>query len=172
MADARAIGDLIPLSVRSLQDAFYTREQREAALGTIFAVDRQLIRDGTYFVVETGGKIIGCGGWSRRRTLFGGDQGRDSEDPQIDPATEPARVRSFFVDPAWAQRGVATSIMMMCESAMVAAGFRTAIIVSTLAGMPLYAAFGYRVTGASAVPLDGGISFPVVTMARDFSRPV
>lgn len=170
--DIPAIADLIPLSVRALQAPHYTREQREAAIGPVFGVDRQLVRDRTYFVVESEGAIIGCGGWSRRSALFGGDQARCGEDPLLDPRAEPARVRAFFVHPAFARRGVGRSLLGACERAICSAGFRAAVIVSTLAGEPLYASFGYRVTARSAVGLPNGLELPVVRMGRDLSRPV
>src|SRR5258706_11502982 len=94
---------LIPVSVRALQAPYYSQAQMEAALGPVFGVDRQLIRDGTYFVVERNGAIVGCGGWSRRRSLYGGDGGRAGEDELLDPKREPARVSAFFVHPAWAR---------------------------------------------------------------------
>src|SRR5438874_1986462 len=97
----------------------------QAALGPVFGVDRQLIRDGTYFVAEENGAIVGCGGWSRRRSLYGGDGARTGEDALLDPEREAARVRAFFVHPAWARRGIGRSIMAACEEAIVAAGFRT-----------------------------------------------
>ena len=99
LADIAALEELIPASVRGLQTAHYSPAQMEAALGPIFGVDRQLIRDGTFYVVETSGAILGCGGWSRRRSLFGGDKDRTEPDPELDPAREPARIRAFFVHP-------------------------------------------------------------------------
>src|SRR5436190_1447558 len=100
---------LIPLSVRALQASHYSSAQMEAALGPVFGVDRQLIRDGTYFVAEQDGTVVGCGGWSRRRSLYGGDRGRESEDELLDPQQAAARVRAFFVHPAWARRGIGRS---------------------------------------------------------------
>ncbi|HEU0302836.1 MAG TPA: hypothetical protein VFR37_25465, partial [Longimicrobium sp.] len=106
--DLPAIRALIPLSVRGLSEGYYSAEQVESAIRHVFGPDTQLIRDGTYFVVEdAGGEMVGCGGWSLRRTLYGGDQARDVEDPRLDPATEPARIRAFFVHPDHARRGIA-----------------------------------------------------------------
>ncbi len=105
-ADIATLEELIPLSVRGLQAGSYSPAQMEAALGPVFGVDRQLIRDGTYFVVEADGQIIGCGGWSRRKAVFGGDRERRGEDEVLDPKSEPARIRAYFVDPNWARRGV------------------------------------------------------------------
>lgn len=138
----------------------------EAALGTVFGVDRQLIRDGTYFVVEQDGLIVGCGGWSRRRSLFGGDSGRAIEDALLDPQRDAARVRAFFVHPDWARRGIGRCIMAACERAIIASGFRAVDIVATLAGEPLYAAFGYAVVERYTIPMQDGLSLPVVRMRK------
>jgi GNAT superfamily N-acetyltransferase len=164
--------ELIPVSARALQSAFYSRAQIEAALGAVFGVDRQLVRDGTYLVVESGGRIVGCGGWSRRASLFGGDSGRGREDRELDPGTEPARIRAFFVHPDWARRGIGASLMAACEREIGAAGFRRVVIVSTLAGEPLYARFGYRACERYDVGLAGGLALPVVRMERALSGPV
>ena len=164
--DIPALERLIPLSVRALQAAHYSSAQMEAALGPVFAVDRQLIRDGTFFVVEQEGEVIGCGGWSRRCSLFGGDHGREEPDPELDPQRDPARVRAFFVHPAWARRGIGRSILAACECAICAAGFRTVELVATLSGEPLYASFGYGSAERYAVAMSGGLGLPVVRMTK------
>jgi len=165
-ADVPALEALIPLSVRALQAPWYSPAQMDAALGPVFGVDRQLIRDGTYFVAEQERVIVGCGGWSRRRSLFGGDAGRSGEDELLDPQRDAARIRAFFVHPNWARRGIGRSIMAACEDAIVRAGFRTVEIVATLAGEPLYAAFGYAVTERYEHPLAQGLSLPAVRMSK------
>ena len=165
-ADVPALEVLIPLSVRALQARYYSEEQMEAALGRIFGVDRQLIRDGTYFVVEQDGGILGCGGWSRRRSLYGGDSGRESEDGMLDPQRDAARMRAFFVHPAWARQGIGRSIMAVCERAIFESGFRTVDIVATLAGEPLYASFGYAVAERYDIEMVGGLKLPVVGMTK------
>lgn len=109
---------------------------------------------------------MGCGGWSRRRSFFGGDSGRVGEDGLLDPQRDAARIRAFFVHPDWARCGIGRSIMVSCEQAIVQAGFRTVDIVATLAGEPLYAAFGYAVVERYEVPLAGGLNLPVVRMTR------
>jgi GNAT superfamily N-acetyltransferase len=167
--DIPALEVLIPLSVRSLQAAHYSAAQMEAALGPVFGVDRLLICDGTYFVVEQGGVILGCGGWSRRVSLFGGDGGRAGEDALLDPARDAARLRAFFVHPAWARRGIGRRIMRACEEAIVEAGFRTVEIVATLAGEPLYAAFHYAVVERCEIGLRGGLHLPVVRMRKSLA---
>lgn len=166
--DVPALEALVPLSVRGLQTVHYSSAQREAALGPVFGVDRQLIRDGTYFVVEHGGCVVACGGWSRRRAVFGGDRGRPGEDAALDPAREPARIRAFFVHPERARQGLGRALLTACESALRAAGFREATLVATLAGEGLYAACGYAVAERYEVPLPGGLALPVVRMAKSF----
>lgn len=164
--DIPALEDLIPLSVRGLQSAYYSAAQMEAALGPVFGVDRQLISDGTYFVVEEAGQIVGSGGWSRRKAVFGGDRGRAGEDAALDPGCDAARIRAFFVHPGWARRGIGRAILAACETALVVAGFREAVMVATLAGEPLYARHGYAVQERYEVPLGGGVMLPVVRMGK------
>ena len=163
--DIPALEALIPLSVRTLQAPHYSRAQIEAALGTVFGVDRQLIWDGTYFVVEHDAQLVGCGGGSRRKSLYGGDGGRAGEDAELDSRRDRARIRAFFVHPAWARRGIGRSIMTACERAIVEADFRSVDIVATLAGEPLYASFGYAVVERYEIPA-GGLKLPVVLMTR------
>jgi GNAT superfamily N-acetyltransferase len=169
--DVEAIESLIPLSVRALHAPYYSPAQLDAALGPVFGVDRQLIRDGTYFVVEREGVVIGCGGWSRRRAVFGGDRERAGESALIDPRTDPARIRAFFVYPDWARRGIGSAILAECEEAIRAAGFTRATMVATLAGEPFYARFGYGVDARYGVPLRGGLTLPVVSMSRSLHEP-
>lgn len=166
--DIAALEALIPLSVRTLQAPHYSEAQMEAALGPVFGVDRQLVDDGTYFVAENEGLLVGCGGWSRRRAVFGGDRSRFAEDAALNPACDPARIRAFFVHPGWARRGIGRRILLACEGALCAAGFRDAVLVATLAGEPLYASFGYTVAERYEVPLAGGLTLPVVRMVKTF----
>jgi len=170
--DIAALEALIPVSVRALQAPYYSLPQKEAALGPVFGVDRQLIRDRTYFVAEQDGAIIGCGGWSRRRSLYGGDNGRTSEDEMLDPRRDAARVRAFFVHPAWARRGIGRSIMVACEQAIAEAGFHTVDIVATLAGEPLYASFGYAVVERYEIPMASGLGLPVVRMTKSMDSRI
>ncbi len=168
-SDVPALEALIPLSVRSLQSPYYSQAQMDAALGPVFGVDRQLIRDGTYFVAEHEMQIVGCGGWSKRKTLYGGDRNRVGEDEQLDPKCDAARVRAFFVHPAWARRGIGRSIMTACEEAIIEAGFRTVDIVATLSGEPLYASFGYTVVERYEIAMTGNLKLPVVRMTKDLA---
>ena len=165
-SDVPALDALIPLSVRSLQAPYYSPAQINAALGPVFGVDRQLIRDGTYFVAERDGAIVGCGGWSRRLALYGGDSDRAEENSLLDPQRDAARVRAFFVHPAWGRCGIGRSIMVACEQGIARAGFRTVDIVATLAGEPLYAAFGYAVVERYEIAMAGDLSLPVVRMTK------
>jgi len=165
--DIPALAALIPLSVRSLQAAHYSPAQMDAALGSVFGVDRELIRDGTYFVVENAGALIGCGGWSRRRSLFGGDAGRAAgESALLDPARDPARIRAFFVHPEWARRGIGRQILSACEQAIAQARFRSIELVATLAGEPLYAAFSFTAVERYDIALPDGLELPVVRMIK------
>jgi GNAT superfamily N-acetyltransferase len=171
-ADVPALEALIPLSVRALQAAHYSQAQMDAALGPVFGVDRQLIRDSTYFVAEQNGMIVGCGGWSRRRSLYGGDGARQGEDGLLDPQRDAARVRAFFVHPAWARRGIGRAIMTACEQAILEAGFRNVDIVATLAGEPLYASFGYAVVERFEIAMAGGLSLPAVRMTKSMPKTI
>ena len=164
--DIPAIEDLIPRSVRALQAPFYSPVQMAAALGPVFGVDRMLIRDGTYFVAEEAGQLAGCGGWSKRRTLFGGDREGPREDDFLDPAIDSARIRAFFVHPEWARRGIGAAILAACEANLRGDGF-LAELVATLAGEPFYEAYGYRATKREALALKGGIKL-LVRMWKSF----
>jgi N-acetylglutamate synthase-like GNAT family acetyltransferase len=168
--DVPALADLIRVSSRALQAPYYSTAQIEAALGPIFAVDRQLIRDGTYFVIEQNGTIVGCGGWSKRKSLYGGDIERSAEDAMLNPKSDAARIRAFFVHPSLARRGIGKSILRACEDAIVSAQFLKADLVATLAGEPLYGAFGYSVVERYEIPLANGLGLPVVRMSKSFAN--
>jgi GNAT superfamily N-acetyltransferase len=165
--DVPALEALIPLSARALQAVTYSPAQIEGALGTVFAVDRQLIADGTYLVAERDREMVGCGGWSRRKTLFGGDRGRSPlADPLLDPKRDAARIRAFFVYPAFARRGIGRLLMSACERAAADAGFHAMELVATLAGEPLYAALAFRAVERYDIASANGLSLPVVRMAK------
>lgn len=169
--DAPALDELIRLSVHGLQTAHYSVAQREAALGPVFGVDHQLIADGTYFVAVAGAQLVAAGGWSRRAARFGGSAGRPDSGSAawLDPGSAAARIRAFFVHPDWARRGLGRALLARCESEIQAAGFSSAEIVATLAGEPLYAAGGYRVTARSTIALPNGLALLVVHMVSDWS---
>lgn len=167
LADVPALEALIPLSARQLQTAHYTPAQIEGAIGTVFGVDSQLIRDGTYFVAEADRRLVGCGGWSRRKTLYGGDRAKTAPDPLRDPATEPAMIRAFFVHPDYARRGIGRRIMELSEAGATAAGFKTIEIVATLPGVPLYASFHYESVERFEITLPNGATMPVERMRKN-----
>jgi N-acetylglutamate synthase-like GNAT family acetyltransferase len=166
LADVPVLEALIAESARDLCQGDYTGAQIEAAIGTAWGVDRELIRDGTYFVVESDGAIVACGGWSKRRTLFGGDAqpGRQSE--VLDPTRDAARIRAFFVRPDWARRGLGVMLLERCEAEARAHGFRSAELVATLPGQRLYRAFGYIGDERVEYPLPGGLTITFVPMRK------
>ena len=172
LEDIPALRPLIALSARKLQAATYTTSQIEAALGTVLGVDTQLIRDGSYFIAESGNTIVGCGGWSRRKTLFGSDHSPVTDDRLLDPASEPARVRAFFVHPDWARKGIGRAILAECEAAAARVGFQTLELVATLAGVPLYLACGFRPLEEISVPLSNGEALPGVRMQKRLAAVV
>jgi GNAT superfamily N-acetyltransferase len=166
--DIPALEELIPLSVRALQAPYYSTAQMDGALGSVFGVDQQLIRDGTYFVVERNNELIGCGGWSKRKTLFGSDHQTGRNDAELDPARDAARIRAFFIHPNWARHGLGRAILEACENAIRKAGFRSAELAATLPGQPFYAAFNYSAIERYDVPLANGLGLPVVRMIKNF----
>src|ERR1700719_122517 len=166
---------LIHSSVRQLQAADYTQEQIEGALTTVFGVDTQLIADGTYLVAEAwpeGGSsqaqpiIVGCGGWSKRRTLYGADQWTDRHDDLLDPRHDAAKIRAFFIHPDWARRGVGSLLLAACENAAKDAGFTCFEMGATLTGAKLFGTKGYRPVENVSIPLINGASLPIVHMRK------
>ncbi len=169
-SDIPALTALIAASVRGLQAGEYTHEQREGALKSVYGVDTQLIADGTYFAAEIDGALAGCGGWSRRKTLFGGDIYESREDSLLDPAVDAAKIRAFFIHPGSARRGIGAAILRACESAAIAQGFRRLEIGATLTGVPFYQAHGYSEVERVSVPLANGESLAIVRMAKAVTR--
>lgn len=141
--DVSKLMELIALSVRGLSTDYYTPQQIESALKYIFGVDSQLIIDGTYYVIEKDGQFVGCGGWSKRNTLYGGDQHKEIEDPLLDPAKDAARIRAFFVHPDHVRQGIGKHVINVCETAARTNGFANFELGATLPGVPLYTAMGY-----------------------------
>jgi N-acetylglutamate synthase-like GNAT family acetyltransferase len=164
--DMPALKELIATSVWGLQKAEYSAAQIEGALGTIYGTDQTMIGDGTFFVVEDGTAIAGCGGWSRRRTSFGGDHSPVKDDSLLDPETQPAKIRGFFVHPGWARRGIATRILAACEEAAQRAGFSQFELVSTLTGVSLYRSRGYVEVQEVVITLPNGAPYKGVRMRK------
>jgi len=177
--DVRELGLLIAASVRGLQALDYSPAQLERALKSVYGVDTQLIADRTYYVAEAlddfaaeGGarrtppSIVGCGGWSWRKTLYGGDQFAGREDELLDPVRDAARIRAFFIHPDWARRGIGGMILEACESAALAQGFRRLEMGATLTGVPFYRVKGYEKLERVEVPLGDGLTLPIVRMGK------
>jgi GNAT superfamily N-acetyltransferase len=164
--DVVALERLIPLSVRGLQASHYSSAQMDAAIGSVFGVDRQLIRDGTYFVVEDDNEIIGCGGWSKRKTLFGSDHHSSRDDAELDPRSDAARIRAFFIHPDRARRGLGRAIVEACEKAIRAAGFNRIELAATLPGEAFYQACGYISGKREEVALPNGLALGIVRMTK------
>jgi GNAT superfamily N-acetyltransferase len=172
VADVPAIRELISASVRELQ-VEYTPEEREAALATVFTVDSRLIADGTYFVaLAPDGRLAGCGGWGKRKTLYGGDHQVETIEPELlDPAVDAAKIRAIFVRPGFARQGLGGAILALSEDAAKQAGFARFEMGSTLAGVALYRLKGYREVQRIRVPVGGGHTIGVVRMVKDADAP-
>jgi len=170
-ADIPHLRALIDRSVRELQAQDYTLAQLDGALGTYLGADTQIIADGTYFVVEAPNAnpedpFIASGGWSRRRTLCGGDHRPGRDDSLLDPATEAAKIRAFYVHPEWARRGIGTKILELCEDAARGEGFTRFEMGATLTGVPLYRRHGYVEIERFSMPFANGESLPIVRMTK------
>lgn len=165
-ADIAAMQALIARSAIQLSANFYTPEQALALLTHVFGVDTQLIHDQTYFVIEEHGKMMACGGWSKRKTLFGGDQAKRGVDELLDPATEAARIRAFFVEPSAARRGLGRLLLEHCSAQAQAAGFAVLELAATMPGEPLYLACGFQVFERFQIDLPGGVIAPLSRMRK------
>lgn len=174
-SDIPHLGPLIEASIRGLQPNDYSPSQIDQAIGTWLGLDTQLIADQTYFAVEalenpsnlvTIGGLVACGGWSRRKTPFGSDHRPGRDDSFLDPATDAAKIRAFFVHPAWARRGIGTRILELCEQAAQAAGFTRFEMGATLTGIPLYRHHGYEEQERIDLPLANGEVLPIVKMTK------
>jgi GNAT superfamily N-acetyltransferase len=164
--DTPALQQLIERSARALSIGYYTPAQTEAAIRYVFGVDSALIADGTYFAATEGEAIVGCGGWSRRRTLYGGDQRPVGPSDLLDPAKDAARIRAFFVAPEHARRGIGRLLLDACERAARASKFRRLELMATLPGVPLYAACGFREAERTTDVLPDGTAIEFVRMER------
>ena len=168
-ADLDGIRALIEASVRGLGPQAYSASQIEQSLGTWLGLDTQLVADGTYFVVEPGnepGTLAACGGWSRRKTPFGADARPGRDDSLLDPKTDAAKIRAFFVHPAWARRGIGSRLLAMCEEAARAEGFTRCEMGATLTGIPLYRHHGYVEGERQELPLANGETLAIVKMEK------
>lgn len=170
LEDRGALEILIARSIRQLGAQDYTAAQIEAALRGAFGVDTQLIQDGTYFVVEAGDEIIGCGGWSRRRTLFGGDSHAQRSAAELDPHAESGRIRAFFVAPEHARKGIGTIILKRCEAEARSFGFGRLELIATLPGARLYARHGYVAGSPVQYKLVPGLDIEFVPMSKTLPR--
>jgi GNAT superfamily N-acetyltransferase len=166
--DVPRLHELIALSVRGLMQGYYSSAQLESSLGNWLGLDTRLIDDGTYFVVEPAAEqlLVGCGGWSRRKTPYGSDHRAGREDALLDPRTEPAKIRAFFVHPDWSRRGIGAMLLDASESAARAAGFTNLEMGATLSGVPMYERFGYLPGERVELPLEGGESLPILKMYK------
>lgn len=169
LADRDAIQQLIAESARGLSRKYYDDAQIEGAIASVFGVDTTLIDDGTYFVVESEQGLIGCGGWSRRRTLFGGDQYETRDTSYLDPASEPAKIRAFFIHPDHARKGVGRALLDRCESEAAAHGFRVLELMSTLPGVKFYQSCGYVERGDFHLDLRENVKLELVPMRKEIA---
>jgi GNAT superfamily N-acetyltransferase len=166
--DVSALARLIDRSARALQRADYTDAQIDAALASVYGADTTLIDDGTFFIVEIAdmGVLAACGGWSRFRTLYGGDRWAARDDARLDPAVDAAKIRAFFVDSDCARRGVGSALLAACEGAARAAGFRRFELGATLTGVRLFERHGYEPIERVEIPLSGNLTLTVVRMVK------
>ncbi len=159
------LGELIIASARELSNE-YNQEQIESAIKYVFGVDSQLVEDGTYFCVVRNNEYLACGGWSKRKKLFGGDQYADADSGFLDPKTEAAKIRAFFVHPKAARQGVGGALIRHCEKQAIAAGFLEMEMMSTLPGIPLYAKYGYAGDDMQEYHAPNGIKIPFLPMKK------
>lgn len=167
IAEIPTLETLIAASARILSRGYYTEAETEAAIEHVFGVDTDLVDDGTYLVVEDeDGHLLGCGGWSRQRTLFGSDRFAARTPGFLDPTVDAARIRAFFVAPEAARRGVGATLLTACETRAAKAGFTRTALMATLPGVPFYARHGY-VAGDPVSHPCGDISIGFVPMSKD-----
>ncbi|HEV8698708.1 MAG TPA: GNAT family N-acetyltransferase [Candidatus Limnocylindrales bacterium] len=164
--DAPAIDALMKVSTRDIFPRFYDAPQTESSIRFIASVDRALLEDGTYFVIEAEGELVACGGWSRRDKLYTGSGDAAGDARLLDPAAEPARVRAMFTRSDWTRRGLGRQILEACEAAAKAEGFRTLALMSTMPGVPLYERFGFEVIEHVQIPLPDGTSIAGTSMTK------
>jgi GNAT superfamily N-acetyltransferase len=168
MEDVPVLKPLMDAAMRELLKPVLTPEQVEASFA-VMGLDTQLIRDGTYFVVEQNGCIAGCGGWSRRATLFGGDHSAGREARLLEPKTEAARVRAMYTHPQFTRRGIGRLVLELCETAAAREGFARVELAATMAGLPLYRACGYSDIEAFESDTPSGVKVPLVRMGKQIA---
>ena len=166
LGEVNQIRQLILLSARELSRGHYSDRQIEAAIAHIFGVDTTLIADGTYFVAEDAGAIQGCGGWSKRRTLFGGDQYQSRDSALSDPAVDSAKIRAFFIHPQFARQGIGRLLLARCEAEAKAVGYTSAELMSTLPGVSFYQACGYASGNRTALVVGDDVEIGFVSMKK------
>jgi GNAT superfamily N-acetyltransferase len=164
--DKTAVEALMKESAKALFPRFYNEQQAESAVRYVAQVDPMLLADGTYFVLESGDDLVACGGWSRRDRLYTGGGDSEGDARVLDPSSEPARVRAMFVRADWTRRGLGRRILEECEAAARREGFRQLALVSTMPGLPLYLAYGFRSLEEHEVPMPDGITIACVSMEK------
>jgi GNAT superfamily N-acetyltransferase len=167
--EAAAIDELMKASTRDIFPATYDGQQTASSIRYIASVDRMLLEDGTYFVIEADGELVACGGWSRRDKLFTGSADQTERVDLLDPATQPARVRAMFVRSDWTRRGLGTRILEACEAAAAAEEFRRLALMATLPGLPLYARYGFVDLGHEPITLPDGVELECARMEKPIS---
>jgi GNAT superfamily N-acetyltransferase len=169
VADEAGVQALMTESAAVLFPRYYDEQQSASAVRYVAEVDRALLADGTYYVIEAGGEPVACGGWSRRDKLYTGSGEAAGDERLLDPATEPARVRAMFVRADWTRRGLGRRILEACEEAARAEGFRRLALGSTLSGLALYEAYGFRRIEDFEVTLPDGVMVEAVSMEKPIS---
>jgi GNAT superfamily N-acetyltransferase len=168
-ADEATLDALMKQSAAALFPRFYDEATSPSAVLYVAQIDPMLLEDGTYYVLEAGGEAVACGGWSRRDRLYTGSGDAAGDARELDPATEPARVRAMFVRDDWTRRGLGRRILEECETAAGREGFRTMSLMATLPGVPLYLAYGFRPLEETEVVLPDGVALPCVSMEKELS---
>ena len=164
--DLEALHRVMKRSIEQLQSSLLTPEQ-VAASHKVMGLDTQLVKDGTYFMIESGGRVAGCGGWSFRATLYGGDESVVEREPErLDPATDAAKIRAMYTDPDFIRRGIGTQIMQLCEDAARDAGFTRVELMATVAGIPLYLNQGYESSDEEKYADIDGVKIPLLRMEK------
>lgn len=167
-ADVPTLNKIVVAAAQQLNAQDYTQAQIDSVIKYVYGVDTQLVEDGTYFVAEADGRILGCGGWSKRKTLYGGDQAKSApgEDTLLNPLSDAAKIRAFFVLPQYSRRGIGRALMGASEMAARQAGFKRLELLATLTGEPLYASVGFKPQERFAEILPDGVPFDVVRMTK------